>query len=409
MITEVRAALFVLATLVIAGLTLMRHRRAIAASTVAASERLRRAAARLRPGLESNQGGEPDPRTANRYEEFGAVMHELSLRSFEPEAPDEAISSFRQAAEAFRAGGKVRKGNEVEIQTGLLLHDYGLRSIDTEKLRECSQVLAKFLAPRKGKWLFRLPREFYQAAQAGALANLGLRIGDLSLLHEALPLCAPSRKSLAKGKFRPPAFAVDSVAGDTLRIIGREFGDRGILIDSIEAARRAIEAKKKIGVPNMLASSQDELGKALSDLGELTRDPEPVREAIEAFEEALRNLNVEERPVSWGEVHINMGRALTVLGKLENDPKMLSRALESYRDALDVISTDWAPFLRADALDAMGETLSALAGLREIQDIARLAAESHRKAEAILLRGDMVGTLARVRRNIEAAEVVQAG
>lgn len=403
-----RATLFVLATLVIAAYALLWHRRAIINSGFTAPDRLRRVAAQLRTRLELQQGAGPNTKSADRYEEFGAVMQELSLRTADPDSADEAISSYRQAVVAFGAEGKGRKGNMIDIHVGLLLHEFGLRSIDSDKLRECSEVLAKFLAPRKGKWPFQLPRQFYQVARAGALAKLGARIGDVSLLREALPLCAPSRKSVAKGKFKPPLFNVDAAAGYAMTVIGRELGDRAVLIDSVEASRRAIEAKKALGVPILLASSQDELGQALSALGDLDRDSGSVREAIELFEEALKNLSPNERPASRGEVQINKGRALTVLGKLEQDQAILSRALESHRDALGVFNSDWAPFQRADALDAMGEALFALANLRNEPDIATLAAESHRKAEAILRRGDLAGSLARVRRNIAAAEALRA-
>lgn len=401
------SVLFVLGVLAVAAFMLLRHRREITASAITAPDRLRRAATRLRTGLEPKQDGAVSPKAAELHEELGAVMQELSMRTVDAEAPDEAISSYRQAAGTFRANGRRMKGDELDIHLGLLLYDFGLRAVESTKLRESDRVLANSLAPRKGKWPFQLPREFYQAARAGALAKLGTRLGDESMLWEALPLCASIRKSTSSGKtFKPPMFAVDAVAGGALAVIGRALGDRSALIDAIEANRRAIKVKKGLGVPHMLAASQDELGKSLAALGEFDQKPATVQEGVEAFEDSLGNLDSGERPVSWGEVRINMGRAQTALGKLKEEPAILSAALVSFRDALSVFNTDSAPFLRADALDALGDALFALASLRGDADIAVLAADAYRKAEAILQQGDLTGALARVRGNMEAAEAL---
>ena len=407
---DTAAVLFVLGVLAVAAFALLRHRREITASAITAPDRLRRAATQLRTGLEPKQGGAVNPKAAELYEELGAVMQELSLRSVDAEAPDEAISSYRQAAGAFRANGRRMKGDEVESHLGLVLYDFGLRTVESANLRECEQLLANSLAPRKGKWPFRLPREFYQAARAGALARLGTRLGDESLLWDALPLCAPSRKNTSSAKkFKPPLFAVDAVAGGALAVIGHALGDRSVLIDAIEANRRAIKTEKGLGVPHMLAASQDELAKALAALGEIDQEPAMLQEAIQVFDDSLGNLDFGERPVSWGEVQINKGRALTALGKLGKDPAILSGALVSFQDALGVFSTESAPYLRADALDALGDALFALASLRKDTDIAGLAADAFRKAEAILQGGDLTGALARVRGNIETAEALCRG
>jgi len=407
---EAVAILFVLATLAIAAFALLRHRRAITTSSVTAPDRLRNAATHLRTGLESMPQSGGSTKVAELHEELGAVMQELSSRTVDAEAPDEAINSYRQAAGAFRANGRRMKGDELDIHLGLLLYDFGLRAVESAKLRESEHVFEKFLAHKKGKWPFQLPREFYQAARAGALTELGVRLGDESLLWEALPLCASIRKSTSSGKtFKPPMFAVDAVAGGALTVIGRALGDRSALIDAIEANRRAIKAKKGLGVPHMLAASQDSLGQALAALGELERKTETVQEAVEAYEESLENIDFDERPASWGQVQAHLGRSLTALGRLQEDPALLSRALVTYQNALAVFSTESLPFFRADALDALGEVLFALARLRRDSDIAGLAIDAHRKSETILQSGDLTGALARVRGNIEAAEALSIG
>lgn len=403
------AILFVLGVLAVAAFTLLRHRHEITASALTAPDRLRRAAMQLRMGLAESPDRTESPKTAALCEELGAVMQELSLRTVDAEAPNETISSYRQAIEAFRAHARRVKGDELEIHLGLVLYDFGLRAVDSAKLRESAELLKKFLAPRKGKWPFQLPREFYQAALAGALARLGMRLGDDSLLWEALPLCAPSRASSAGKAFKPPLFPVDAVAADPLTTIGRALGDRTVLIDSIGASRRAIAAKRKIGVPHMLAASLDELGKALTALAELDGKPGHAEEALASLEDALANVDARERPVSWGEIHINRGRALTLVGRLTADPATLTRALTSFQSALGVFSSDAVPYQRADALAALGDALLALATLRKDEGIGGLAADAYRKAEAIFERGDLAGDLARLRDRIVAAEALRTG
>ena len=372
-------------------------------------ETLRREAAKLRSRLSSRQGKRPDRKTAETYEELGSVMSELSLHFVDTEALNEAIVSYRRAAEAYRAAGMDEKCSEVEFNLGAQLCELGGRLINSAEIQEGDQLLAKILAAGKDKWLLRLPLGFCQAARANVLAELGVRLGDEKLFLDALPLCALSRAAEGGAKFKPPVTAADALAGHALTVIGRELADRSVLLDAVDSTRRAMQAKDDKGNRNMLAVSQSNLGIALTTLGEFDRNPEMLEEAAQIFAESLECRSFGEWPVSWAGTMLYKARALTALGRLTRDPAKLSHAIETCGDALDVFSADSAPLPRAETLHALGDAQLALADLRNDPDGATLAAESFLKAEAILQRGDLTGSLARVRRSLAVAVELKGG
>lgn len=382
------------------------HLRRTSLSLLGDTEGLRQEAARLRADLRARQDDRPGRKSAELYEELGSVMSALSLRSADTEAVNEAIASYRQAAEAYRAAGMDGKSSEAEFNLGAQLCELGVRSINSAELREADRLLASVLAPGKDEWPLRLPIQFCQAARASVLAALGVRLGDEKLFGDALPLCAASRGGADGMKLEPPGPAIDAIAGGTLTVVGRELADRAILVDAVDATRRAMEAKDDKGSPVILATSQVNLGEAMAALGEFDRKQEMLEHAVGLFEDSLEYFESDEWPDYWAGAMFHKGCALTALGKLTKDPEALSHALALHSDALGVFR---APYPRAATLLARGEAQLALADLRSDPDGAALAAESLSEAEAILRDGDLVGSLARVRLGLAAAEALKGG
>ena len=80
--------------------------------------------------------------------------------------------------------------------------------------------------------------------------------------------------------------------------------------------------------------TQNNLGSALSTLGERESGTARLEEAVTAYREALTERTREHVPLHWATTQNNLGNALSMLGQRESGTARLEEAVTAYREAL---------------------------------------------------------------------------
>ena len=66
--------------------------------------------------------------------------------------------------------------------------------------------------------------------------------------------------------------------------------------------------------------TQNNLGIALKTLGERENGTARLKEAVEAYREALKEYTPDRVPLQWAMTQTNLGNALAALGEKEGEP-----------------------------------------------------------------------------------------
>ena len=153
---------------------------------------------------------------------------------------------------------------------------------------------------------------------------------------------------------------------------GEEFGDNGALLSAIEGIKRLLEMTPRKRAPLEWAATQNNLGTALSRVGERQSGTAKLEEAVVAYREALKELTRDRVPLEWAMTQNNLGAALYRLGERESGTAKLEEAVVAYREALkertpEQVPLDWASTQHnlGYALQALGERESGTAKLEE--------------------------------------------
>ena len=102
------------------------------------------------------------------------------------------------------------------------------------------------------------------------------------------------------------------------------------------------------------------LGDALQRLGEQAGTNEPLRQAVDAYREALQELTRERDALGWVRAQNGLGRALTVLGQREGDRVLLEQAIAAHQAALTQLTREHAPLDWAGTQNLLGGALGTL-------------------------------------------------
>ena len=95
------------------------------------------------------------------------------------------------------------------------------------------------------------------------------------------------------------------------------------------------------------AATQNNLGNALSTLGERQQEPAHLNAAIDAYTAALAVHTREAVPMDWAMTQNNLGNALRWLADVTSEPEILDSAQAAYELCLLERSRDNVPFLWA--------------------------------------------------------------
>jgi hypothetical protein len=134
--------------------------------------------------------------------------------------------------------------------------------------------------------------------------------------------------------------------GLVLREMGKRAADVDLLRKSVSAHRTALDLAVTHKSTN-IGHGWNRLGLSLTTLGELTRDPSTLTEAVEALQTALVLTDVKADEIVWAGTQGNLALAQRYLGDVTDDLPTLNTARQGYADceALDY-QTD-APFIWA--------------------------------------------------------------
>jgi tetratricopeptide (TPR) repeat protein len=107
---------------------------------------------------------------------------------------------------------------------------------------------------------------------------------------------------------------------------------------------RGLEGKDpRARAPLDWATTQNVLGNALRDLGELENRTARLEEAVAAYREALKVRTRERVPLAWATTRNNLGNALRALGELGAGTASLEEAVAAYHDALKELTREGVP------------------------------------------------------------------
>jgi tetratricopeptide (TPR) repeat protein len=80
---------------------------------------------------------------------------------------------------------------------------------------------------------------------------------------------------------------------------------------------------------------QNNLGLALSTLGERESGTTQLEQAVNAYRDALQERTRERVPLQWAMTQNNLGTALQTLGERESGTAWLEQAVDAFRNALE--------------------------------------------------------------------------
>ena len=107
-------------------------------------------------------------------------------------------------------------------------------------------------------------------------------------------------------------------------------------LEEAVAHRAALKEYTRERVPLRWAVAQNNLGNALSRLGERESGTGCLVEALEAYREALKERTPERVPLDWAITQGNLGNALATLGERTRDSLRLKEAKIEINAAFDV-------------------------------------------------------------------------
>ena len=154
---------------------------------------------------------------------------------------------------------------------------------------------------------------------------------------------------------------------------GDELGDNGALLSAIHQYKRLVELAPRERVPLRWAMTQNNLGNALSSLGERESGTAKLQEAVAAYQEALKESTRERAPLQWATIQNNVGIALSRLGERESGTAKLEEAVVAYREALKEYTRERVPLDWAMSLGNQGVAVMLLAERRRDAAMAKTA------------------------------------
>jgi tetratricopeptide (TPR) repeat protein len=154
-------------------------------------------------------------------------------------------------------------------------------------------------------------------------------------------------------------FAALRAKQDEIYVEGRDKGINASLEVAIELARLALKAARDA---DQRGAAGNDLGVALSVLGERESGTARLEEAVAAFGAALEERTRERVPLDWAATQNNLGGVLMRLGERERGTARLEEAVQAYRAALDEYTRERVPLDWASTQNNLGNVLQTLGG-----------------------------------------------
>src|SRR6516164_1036325 len=281
--------------------------------------------------------------------------------------PERLAAKLTEIAERFKnlqATASAQPGDDPKIAA---LKTDAQKAIEAGELAKADALLADVETEQR-RALDRLAVNAAEtSAQRGEIALTPLRYAE-----------AAAHFANAAAVFPPGSINEDKRASylqkeaSSLYQQGDEYGDNGALLSAIEGYKRLVELTPRERVPLQWATIQNDLGNALSVLGERESGTAKLEEAVVAYREALKEWTRERVPLRWAMTQNNLAIALRALGMREGGTEKLEEAVTAYREALkeqtrERVPLDWARTQNnlGSALSSLGERESGTAKLEE--------------------------------------------
>ncbi|MCM1984453.1 trypsin-like peptidase domain-containing protein [Lyngbya confervoides] len=159
---------------------------------------------------------------------------------------------------------------------------------------------------------------------------------------------------------------------------GDEQGENSKLVGAIRVYANLLSHYPRVENPGDWAATQNNLGTALSTLGERESGTNRLEEAVTAYREALKERTRERVPLSWAATQNNLGNALSTLGERESGTNRLEEAVTAYREALKEYTRERVPLDWAATQNNLGTALWTLGERYKVRKYIVLAKEAIR-------------------------------
>jgi len=183
----------------------------------------------------------------------------------------------------------------------------------------------------------------YKLAEADAFADHGDYKGDDEALKASLALYATALSAAERGNDRDNWALVQNNLGNALTRLGeREVGTDSLLkaVTVYEAALTEWTIDRK---PLAWAATQNNLGTAFQNLGEREAGTTFLSKAVAAYQAALTQRRRESTPFDWAMTQNNLGNAFASLSEHETGIVSIDKAVAAYEAALAELSRERTP------------------------------------------------------------------
>jgi tetratricopeptide (TPR) repeat protein len=205
----------------------------------------------------------------------------------------------------------------------------------------------------------------YAVKQGQSLFVLGFEFGRNQALLDAIDHFQDVRGTVDRSGDPLEWASVQVELGNAFATLGH----REVTADRMEKAvaiyRDAFEELTQQRAPLEWAKTQNKLGNVLKWIGERESGIERLEEAAAAYREALKENTRERVPVEWARQQNNLAIVLKTIGQRTNSKKMLEESVESYRNALMEWTRERVPSEWALAQNNLANSLSLLGKLDE--------------------------------------------
>jgi tetratricopeptide (TPR) repeat protein len=220
-------------------------------------------------------------------------------------------------------------------------------------------------------------------AEAGAIAKgklcqalriLGDRENDtqgMDDLVEAVVMCEEALKVLTLDR-HPVDWAVTK---NSLAVAAMSMGTRAGVSPPLQKAEGMF--REVLGTdalsPNDRLKAKANRGQVLSLLGIYEQDRKRFEDATSVLRDVIKEMSPLRDPMTWSAVQNNLGAAYRAWGEMENSVSLLRQAEQAYEQALSVISRERAPFQWAQITDNIARVLLLLGKCSSLEEMLRNA------------------------------------
>ena len=200
----------------------------------------------------------------------------------------------------------------------------------------------------------------YRRSQALALQTHGDWKGDSEVLTRSINLYQTILATVPRNSRRDDWARIQNNLGNALSTLGQRESGTARLEDAVAAFRAALEERTRDRTPLPWAATQNNLGNVLQMLGARDRGTTRFEEAVAAYRAALEERTRERVPLEWARTQNNLGTALWTLGERGGAAENFENAVAALRSALQVWTRDRSPLDWAAAQNNLGNVLRSI-------------------------------------------------